>query len=291
MSPFITLIKLTRIGVLLSAVFLFTACTITTGELDPTHEILESPVLRFENNQVFWDDIPNAGSYKLQKGTAIIVGNQTSPFAINSSSDDGIYRIVAYPANYSTHVQSVRQENVGVVNVTYIEPTKLDKPILSFLNNELSWANVTDAATYNLYKNNIAVDLTGVTNNYPILAADQDGDYTLEAVPLETSRLLKMSDKSDVVSVTYVMPVQLVKPILVFAENEITWTDVADADTYQLFKDGVALDVTSVSPYKITSADQNGKYTIVAKSSDAPLVYLDSDVSNEIDVVFVDVVI
>lgn len=283
--------KSIRIATLLLSTLFFTACTITTGDIDPTHEILIAPTISFENNQIMWDDNADAGLYRLRKGDDFLNGFVTSPFDIDGSDQDGIYILMAVPLNSNTHVSSIINGDSQRLRVEYVEPQKIAKPELTHLNNELSWANIPNATSYNLYKDNVAVDITGITDNkYLITSAAQDGDYTLEAVPSEDSRLLKTSDASDAISVAYISPVQLAKPVISFAGNEITWTDITNADTYQLYKDGVALDVTSISPYAITSADQNGKYYLVAKSTAAPLIYEDSENSDEIDVVFVDTI-
>ena len=286
MNLFTRLLKLNKIGLFILSMIVLNSCTIITGDIDPTHDILETPVLRFENNQIIWDYVPNAGSYRLQNGAGFIdSGNQTSPYNIDSSAQNGAYRIVAFPLDAATHVNSIEQKGSESLNVVFVEPTKIDKPILVQSINTLSWTSVEFAESYELYKDGVSVAVTNAIT-YDIIDANFDGKYTIEAIPSAASRMLGRSELSDALDVVYIAPAKLGKPTITFSANQITWPDVANADTYQLFKDGVALSTTSTSPHTITGSIEDGIYTLVAKSASQPLIYLDSDTSDQIDVLF-----
>ena len=168
----------------------FTSCTVITGEsieselFEPTP--IETPVLEFSNNQIVWAPIEKADKYVLYLNGTILTNEAKSPFNIDSETLNGLYTIKAFPLETSKRFTS-SDFSLGL-NISFVKPLVLSKPILELKENKIVWNEVPNAVTYELFKEGLSVGLFG-NLEYIIPNASFNGNYTLVAKPSLESRV------------------------------------------------------------------------------------------------------
>ncbi|MFC2109822.1 hypothetical protein ACFLRU_04955 [Bacteroidota bacterium] len=262
-----------------------TSCTIEIGgdNIKQNFTTLDTPDIIFTNNQVSWTEVPNAFFYELTFNGEV-VKNAYSPYDIDSEEQNGEYIVRAIPnSKLNRYLASDISE---VLSVSYVTPTNLETPVLTFDNNTISWDENNDAFKYTVFKNDVEVLQTAETN-YIIVDASADGEYKVLAEPNADSRVWLISEKSLGLSVSYVTPMNLDKPVATYNNNVLTWNAVPNAVSYKVYRNDSEVLITEELSYTMTSTANNGVYTIVALKSPNSNIHKDSDKSDPVNVAYV----
>lgn len=144
----------------------------------------------------------------------------------------------------------------------------LAKPQLYLSGNLLYWSEVENADSYEVYENDAKIDT--VTNTSYTITQTVPGTYTYAIKAISSDKTYSASPFSN--ERTYTVnagATKLATPeISISTDAVISWQEVAHADGYDVYEDGVLLATTELTSYIIYSAPGLHAYTVTATSTD-----------------------
>ena len=174
------------------------------------------------------------------------------------------------PENPDTDVTKPDDGN-GDENGDKTDPVQLIAPVISLNDGVITWSAVAHASAYEVYENDsLARRQTATTYTITRTAV---GEYVYKVRAISANSSYTTSEFSDTVTYTVeskVDPaVQLATPVVTLTENQITWSPVEHATSYEIYENDVRLSQTSDRSFTI-SCTMPGKYVykVRALSSD-----------------------
>lgn len=145
--------------------------------------------------------------------------------------------------------QDDEDENGGTT-----DPVQLIAPVISLSNNVISWSAVANANYFEVYENGNFVARNTATS-YTVTKTAV-GSYTYAVRAISASSAYTASELSN--TVTYVIepkvePAEpLATPVITLTDNEITWSAIEHATSYEIYENDVKIGQVTDTAYTVT---------------------------------------
>ena len=168
-------------------------------------------------------------------------------------------------------------------NNTGEQPVQLEAPVVSLVDNVISWNAVPHADKYEVYQGESkAAEVEGTSYT---ITVTQAGEYTYTVYAVSNDAAYSKSQSSHAVTYT-VVPQQaettpLYAPVISIVGNVISWNAVPHADKYEVYQGDSKVAEVTVTSYTVNiTASGVYNFTVYALSDDA--AYSPSEASNAV---------
>ena len=225
------------------------------GDKQPTP--LATPVLRLSGNVLSWDEVPNAESYEVYEGNSKVVDTEETTYTINKATPcDVSYKIKAVTSNEKYTESGFSNEQ------RYHVTEQLATPEITLSGTVITWETVPHATGYWVYENGEVVQQSG-EKSYTITKKAVADVYEYKVKAVSSGSLYTESNLSDAETFTVTA---LATPTISVDENAILrWTEVPNAEKYEIYADGYLIEeTTDGTSYAISQNPGQIEYKVVA---------------------------
>jgi len=251
-----------------------------------------------------WTAVPNADSYDVYRDGAVVGNTKTASYTDTGlkASTTYHYQVVAKAASGSTtYSDSAKSAEFDQATKAPAGPTQLAAPtgLMSMGQTDttidLMWSAVANADSYDVYRDGALVGNTK-TASYTDTGLKASTTYHYQVVAKAASGSTTYSDSAksaefDQATKAPAGPTPLAAPtgLKSTAQTDTTialaWTGVANADSYDVYRDGAVVGNTKTASYTDTglTAGTTYHYQVVAKAAAGSTTYSDSAKSSTLD--------
>lgn len=247
---------------------------------------LASPVITLTENIITWQAVDHASIYVIYENDVEVGRQLTTSYTINRAEEgDYTYTVVATSSSASYTQSAPSNEVVYTVEVSG-EPVQLSKPVVELDGAVLSWEAVPHATEYIVYEDGDMVTRTAALS-YTIVQ-ENVGTYSYTVCATSTSAHYLLSEPSDPAVYT-VEPRPLPSPEVELSGYTLSWDEIAGAESYVVFCDGIAVYRATNPGYRLAQEDYGTfSYTVVGYPEEGSENYLPSEPSEPVVVTISD---
>ena len=206
----------------------------TVNNVPPAAPTNLSASVNTDSVNLTWDTVADATSYNVYRGSSLIASPSTNAFT-DTALADGTYLYEVSAVDDAGESTSKASVNATVNNEPPSAPTNLSASA-NGSNVNLSWDEVSDATSYNVYRDGSLI--ASPTNNAFTDTALADGTYLYEVSAVDDAgeSTSKASVSATVNNIPPAAPTNLTASANGSNVN-LTWNTVDDATSYKVYRD------------------------------------------------------
>ena len=234
----------------------------TVNNEPPTAPTNLSASVNADSVNLSWDEVNDATGYKVYRDSSLIASPTTNAFT-DTTLADGTYLYEVSAVDDAGESTSKASVNATVNNEPPTAPTNLSASVNQDTVN-LSWDEVSDATTYNVYRDSSLI--ASPTTNAFTDTALADGTYLYEVSAVDDigESASKASVSATVNNEPPAAPTNLSASVNGSNVN-LSWDTVADATSYNVYRDSSLLESTTANTFTDTAlADGTYLYEVSA---------------------------
>ena len=209
-----------------------------------------------------WDEVSDATSYKVYRDSSLIASPTTNAFT-DTTLADGTYLYEVSAVDDAGESTSKASVSATVNNEPPTAPTNLTATV-NGSNVNLNWNEVSDATSYNVYRDSSLI-ASPTTNAFTdTTLADGTYLYEVSAVDDAGESTSKASVNATVNNEPPTAPTNLSASVNQDTVN-LSWDEVSDATSYNVYRDSSLLESTTANAFTDTAlADGTYLYEVSA---------------------------
>ena len=234
----------------------------TVNNEPPTAPTNLSASVNADSVNLSWDEVNDATGYKVYRDSSLIASPTTNAFT-DTTLADGTYLYEVSAVDDAGESTSKASVNATVNNEPPTAPTNLSASVNQDTVN-LSWDEVSDATTYNVYRDSSLI--ASPTTNAFTDTALADGTYLYEVSAVDDigESASKASVSATVNNEPPAAPTNLSASVNGSNVN-LTWDTVADATSYNVYRDSSLIASATTNAFTDTNlADGTYLYEVSA---------------------------
>ena len=209
-----------------------------------------------------WDTVANATSYNIYRDSSLL-GSTTSNTFTDTTLADGTYFYEVSAVDDIGESTSKASVSATVNNVPPAAPSNLSASVNQD-SIDLSWDTVTDATSYNVYRDSSLIASPTTTTFTDTALADGTYLYEVSAVDDAGESTSKASVSATVNNAAPAAPTNLTATVNADSVN-LTWNTVDDATSYNVYRDGSLIASPTTNAFTDTTlADGTYLYEVSA---------------------------
>ena len=209
-----------------------------------------------------WDTVANANSYNIYRDSSLL-GSTTSNTFTDTTLADGTYFYEVSAVDDIGESTSKASVSATVNNVPPAAPSNLSASVNQD-SIDLSWDTVTDATSYNVYRDSSLIASPTTTTFTDTALADGTYLYEVSAVDDAGESVSKASVSATVNNVPPAAPTNLSASVNQDTVN-LSWDEVSDATSYKVYRDSSLIASPTTNAFTDTTlADGTYLYEVSA---------------------------